>query len=132
MGRGPSAVASKARVAARKQLAVAKKTVGAVDFARSSEVREVIHHANPIMFLVAVMQGEPIGVDGKPDPDGEVLPLSERVDVAKFLVNKQVGNAAAYKPEGGEADDVDAAKWAKVMAAESVKLGLEDAEPAED
>ena len=73
--------------------------------ARASRLRDVAFDAHPAEFLIAVMQGEVIaGEDGPAS-------LRDRIDVAKFLTNKLVGNAAQAPVEDTKA--IDAGNWTK-------------------
>ena len=71
--------------------------------ARASRLRDVAFDAHPAEFLIAVMQGEVI--DGEEGPAS----LRDRIDVAKFLTNKLVGNAAPQPVEDSAA--MGAGQW---------------------
>ena len=71
--------------------------------ARASRLRDVAFDAHPAEFLIAIMQGEVIkGEDGPAS-------LRDRIDVAKFLTNKLVGNAAQQPLEDSAA--MGAGQW---------------------
>lgn len=95
------------------ELAVAKRQIISKGGHLSNQIRIKIQKAEPVDFLIAAMEGEPIGGDEAEDgsfPDGEVLSLDKRIDIAKFLTGKVVATLA---PQQFEIDpgDSDHFKW---------------------
>lgn len=87
--------------------------------ARAERQRTIAFEAQPAEFLVALMQGE------IPDGSDEPASLKERADIAKFLLNKIVGNAAQAPVE--DVQGKNNADWTKLLEGESTKVvGVDD------
>lgn len=65
-----------------------------------AKARSDIALANPVMFLIRTMNGE--------DISGETATLREKIDIAKYLASKVVGNADDKMLEGQERAQVPA------------------------
>ncbi len=102
----------------------AKRAINRSSAARSAKQRQIAFDANPAEFLVSLMQGEiPAGAD-------EPLSLKERADIAKFLTNKLVGNAAQHQAE--DVQGRQAGDWVKAIEAQSVQGRLTTGEQLDD
>lgn len=105
----------------------AKRNINRSSIARAAGQRQIALDAHPTEFLVAVMQGEMFeqtreNKDGEEYTVSRAAGLSQRVDIAKFLTNKLVGNAAQHQAEDAQGKAVG--DWVKQIEAQAKTPGV--------